>query len=50
MRGKNSIIVAKFARENLPKGEGEYYCAMKGFMIPIEKLQVLKDKMTVNKQ
>lgn len=49
LRGENSIVVAKFARENLPKGSGEWYCASKGFMIQIEKLQILKNKMTLCK-
>jgi hypothetical protein len=44
-RGENSIVVAKFAREQLPKGENEWYCARKGFTIPVDKLKILKDKM-----
>lgn len=36
LRGPNSIAVAKFAREKLPKGEKIWYCALKGFMIHLE--------------
>jgi len=36
LRGPNSIVVAKFAREKLPKGDRIWYCARKGFMIHLE--------------
>lgn len=36
LRGPNSIVVAKFARDKLPKGERIWYCARKGFSIHLE--------------
>lgn len=37
-RGENSIIVAKFARDNFKRNDIIWYCARKGFTIKLESL------------
>lgn len=48
-RGKNSIVVAKLAREVLKKNKIQYFCARKGFSIYTEDLLKFKNLYLNNK-
>lgn len=47
-RGPNSIKLMKFAWNELPKGENQWYDAGNGFYIPIQKAKELLDSSGVD--